>query len=115
MKVIPTTLPEVRIIEPVVHQDDRGFFLEAFHAPRYHQAGIDVTWVQANQSRSARNTLRGLHWQEGPHPQAKLIRVVVGEVYDVAVDIRVGSPTFGRWVGTTGHPTRSATRLSSDD
>ena len=99
MKVIPTTLPEALIIEPVVHQDERGFFLEAFHEPRYRQAGIDVTFVQANQSRSGRNTLRGLHWQEGAHPQAKLIRVVVGEVYDVAVDVRPESRTFGKWVG----------------
>ena len=99
MKVIRTALPDVRIIDPVVHRDDRGFFLEAFHAPRYRQAGIDVTFVQANQSRSAKNTLRGLHWQEGPHPQAKLIRVVIGEVYDVAVDVRPTSPTFGTWVG----------------
>jgi len=99
MKVIPTTLAEVLIIEPTVHRDDRGFFLEAFHAPRYRQAGIDVTFVQANQSRSVKDTLRGLHWQEGVHPQAKLIRVVVGEVFDVAVDVRQDSPTFGQWVG----------------
>jgi dTDP-4-dehydrorhamnose 3,5-epimerase len=99
VKVIPTSLPEVLLIEPVVHHDGRGFFLETFHAMRYRQAGIEVTFVQANQSRSVKGTLRGLHWQDAPHPQAKLIRVVVGEVFDVAVDVRPASPTFGHWVG----------------
>lgn len=99
MKVTPTVLPGVLVIEPAVHRDARGFFLETYHAPRYKAAGIDVTFVQANQSRSTRGSLRGLHWQEGAHPQAKLIRVVVGEVFDVAVDVRPDSATFGRWVG----------------
>jgi dTDP-4-dehydrorhamnose 3,5-epimerase len=99
VKVIPTRLPEVLEIEPVVHHDPRGFFLEAYHAERYRQAGIDVTFVQANHSRSVRGTLRGLHWQDPPHAQAKLIRVIVGEVFDVAVDIRPWSPAFGQWVG----------------
>ena len=99
MKVIPTDLPGVLIIEPVVHRDARGFFMETYHAPRYRAAGIDTTFVQTNQSRSTRGSLRGLHWQEGAHPQAKLIRVVVGEVFDVAVDVRPDSPTFGKWVG----------------
>jgi dTDP-4-dehydrorhamnose 3,5-epimerase len=101
MKVIPTDIPEVLLIEPIVHHDARGFFLEAYRADRYRQAGIDVTFVQANHSRSVNGTLRGLHWQDPPHPQAKLIRVVVGEVFDVAVDVRPASPTFGRWVGVT--------------
>ncbi len=101
MKVIPTVLPGVLEIEPVVHHDARGFFLESYRADRYRQAGIDVAFVQANHSRSVKGTLRGLHWQDPPHAQAKLIRVVVGEVFDVAVDVRPASPTFGRWVGVT--------------
>jgi dTDP-4-dehydrorhamnose 3,5-epimerase len=99
MKVTPTTLPGVLVIDPVVHRDARGFFLEAYHGPRYRSAGIDVTFVQTNQSQSVRHTLRGLHWQEGAHPQAKLVRVIAGEVFDVAVDVRPESPTFGRWIG----------------
>jgi dTDP-4-dehydrorhamnose 3,5-epimerase len=98
MKVIPTaTLPEVLVIEPTVYRDPRGFFIESYHAPRYREAGIDVTFVQDNLSRSVKDTLRGLHWQVPPHAQAKLVRVVDGEVLDVAVDVREGSPTFGRW------------------
>lgn len=99
MNVVPTTLPDVLLIEPVVFHDARGFFLEAYRADRYRAAGIDDIFVQTNQSRSRRGTLRGLHWQADPHPQAKLIRVVYGEVFDVAVDVRTGSPTFGQWVG----------------
>lgn len=99
MRVTPTALPGVVIIEPVVHRDARGFFFESYHAPRYREAGIDVTFVQDNHSRSTRGTLRGLHWQAGEHPQAKLVRVLNGEIFDVAVDIRPDSPTFGRWVG----------------
>jgi dTDP-4-dehydrorhamnose 3,5-epimerase len=102
MKIIPTdTLPDVLVIEPRVHRDDRGFFVETYHATRYREAGIDVTFVQDNHSRSVRGTLRGLHWQTDPHPQAKLVRVVDGEILDVAVDVREGSPTFGRWTAVT--------------
>jgi dTDP-4-dehydrorhamnose 3,5-epimerase len=101
MTVVPTRLPDVLVIEPVVHRDHRGFFLETYHAARYRAAGIDVTFVQANHSRSVKGTLRGLHWQEAPRAQAKLIRVVLGEVFDVAVDVRPGSATFGEWVGVT--------------
>jgi dTDP-4-dehydrorhamnose 3,5-epimerase len=102
MKVIPAdTLPDVLIIEPKVHRDDRGFFVETYHAQRYRDAGIDVAFVQDNHSRSVRGTLRGLHWQTAPHPQAKLIRVLDGEILDVVVDIREGSPTFGRWAAVT--------------
>jgi dTDP-4-dehydrorhamnose 3,5-epimerase len=102
MRVSPTpTLPDVLVIEPTVHRDDRGFFIESYHAPRYRQAGIEATFVQDNQSRSAKGTLRGLHWQTAPHPQAKLVRVVDGEILDVAVDIREDSPTFGRWAAVT--------------
>jgi dTDP-4-dehydrorhamnose 3,5-epimerase len=99
MNVAATDLPGVLVVEPLVHRDSRGFFVETYHAPRYREAGIDVTFVQANHSRSAHGTLRGLHWQTAPHPQAKLVRAVVGEVFDVAVDLRPGSPTLGRWVG----------------
>jgi dTDP-4-dehydrorhamnose 3,5-epimerase len=102
MIVTPTAaLPDVLIVEPPVFRDDRGFFVESYHAPRYRAAGIDATFVQDNHSRSVRGTLRGLHWQTGAHPQAKLIRVLVGEIVDVAVDVRSASPTFGRWEAVT--------------
>jgi dTDP-4-dehydrorhamnose 3,5-epimerase len=94
-------LPDVLIIEPRVFRDDRGFFVETYHALRYRAAGIDVEFVQDNHSRSVRGTLRGLHWQTAPHPQAKLVRVLEGEILDVAVDIRPGSPTFGRSASVT--------------
>lgn len=100
MRVIPTALPGVLIIEPQVFADRRGFFLESYHLARYAEHGIDVAFVQDNHSRSTRGTLRGLHYQ-APPGQAKLVRVTAGEVFDVAVDIRWGSPTFGRWVGVT--------------
>lgn len=99
MKVIQTHLPGVCIIEPRVHGDARGFFIETFQAERYRQsAGITLPFVQDNHSRSARGVLRGLHAQN-PHPQGKLVRVSRGAVFDVAVDIDPRSPTFGRWVG----------------
>lgn len=98
MKVIPTELPGVLIIEPQVFGDARGFFLETWNAPRYAAAGIPIAFVQDNLSRSVRGTLRGLHFQE-PDPQGKLVHVVEGAVFDVAVDVRRGSPHFGRWVG----------------
>jgi len=97
VKVIETDLPGVLLVEPRVFRDPRGFFLETWHAERYREAGIDARFVQDNHSQSARGTLRGLHAQEH-HPQAKLVRVVEGEIWDVAVDIRLGSPTFGRHV-----------------
>lgn len=96
MKIIKTELPGVVVVEPAVHGDARGFFYESFHAGKYAQAGLDLAFVQTNVSRSARGVLRGLHYQ-WPNPQGKLVSVLDGEVYDVAVDIRVGSPTFGRW------------------
>jgi dTDP-4-dehydrorhamnose 3,5-epimerase len=98
VKVIPTEIPGVLILEPKVFGDERGFFLETFHAKRYADAGIPGPFVQDNYSRSVKGTLRGLHFQE-PQAQGKLVQVVAGAVYDVAVDIRKGSPTFGRWVG----------------
>lgn len=100
MRVVATALPGVLIVEPDVHHDGRGFLLETYHAEKYQAVGIVATFVQDNHSRSIRNTLRGLHLQVG-RPQAKLVRVTTGEIYDVAVDVRRGSPTFGRWVGVT--------------
>ena len=99
MKVINTKLKDCVIIEPNIFGDDRGFFLEIFQAKRYSQlAGINLPFVQDNHSRSSRGVLRGLHFQK-TKPQGKLVRVVRGEVYDVALDIRNGSPTFGQWEG----------------
>lgn len=98
MKIIETVLPGVLIIEPKVFGDHRGFFLESFQVERYRQAGIDLPFVQDNHSRSQRGVLRGLHYQV-QQAQGKLLRVTAGEVYDVAVDLRRSSPTFGRWVG----------------
>jgi dTDP-4-dehydrorhamnose 3,5-epimerase len=98
VKVLPTEIPGVLIIEPKVFGDERGFFLETFHAKRYAEAGIPGPFVQDNYSRSVKGTLRGLHFQE-PQPQGKLVQVVSGAVFDVVVDIRKGSPTFGKWVG----------------
>ena len=100
MKVLPTDLPGVVLVDPVVHRDSRGFFLETYNERRYREAGIAATFVQDNHSRSARGTLRGLHFQVR-RMQGKLVRAVAGEMFDVAVDIRRGSPTFGRWVGVT--------------
>ncbi len=98
MNVIQTAIPGVLIIEPKVFGDHRGFFLETFQADRYRQAGIDMPFVQDNHSRSGKHVLRGLHLQR-TKPQGKLVRVVRGAVFDVAVDVRSGSPTFGKWVG----------------
>ncbi len=101
MKIIETAIADVKIIEPKVFGDDRGFFLETFQAERYReQLGIDLDFVQDNHSRSAYGVLRGLHFQK-QKPQGKLVRVVRGEVFDVAVDIRPNSSTFGQWVGVT--------------
>jgi dTDP-4-dehydrorhamnose 3,5-epimerase len=99
MNVVKTTLHDCVIIEPKVFDDERGFFLEAFQADRYADlAGITLPFVQDNHSRSSKAVLRGLHYQK-TKPQGKLVRVVSGEVYDVALDIRQGSPTFGQWEG----------------
>jgi len=100
VRVAATSLPDVLIIEPDVHADGRGFFLETYQADRYRARGIPGPFVQDNHSRSAAGTLRGLHLQVR-RPQGKLIRVVEGEIFDVAVDVRRGSPTFGRWVGVS--------------
>ncbi len=98
MRKIDTSLPGVLLIEPEVHRDVRGFFFESYHINRMRVLGINNTFVQDNHSHSARGALRGLHYQV-KHAQAKLCRVVRGEVLDIAVDIRRGSPTFGKWVG----------------
>jgi dTDP-4-dehydrorhamnose 3,5-epimerase len=100
MKFVPTEIPEVLVVEPDVHRDPRGFFLETWHAEKYREGGIAFDFVQDNHSRSARGTLRGIHAQLDP-PQGKLVRVLAGEVWDVAVDLRVGSPSFGQHVGVT--------------
>lgn len=99
MKVIPTEIPDVLIIEPQVYGDDRGFFLESFNQKDFREkTGVNTTFVQDNHSMSLKNVLRGLHYQI-PNPQGKLVRVVSGSVFDVAVDARKSSPTFGQWVG----------------
>ncbi|MDH5633352.1 MAG: dTDP-4-dehydrorhamnose 3,5-epimerase [Gammaproteobacteria bacterium] len=98
MNIIETPLPGVLVIEPKVFGDTRGFFLESYSEQRYREAGIRATFVQDNHSRSHKGVLRGLHYQL-KHPQGKLVRVTDGEVFDVAVDIRTGSPTFGQWYG----------------
>jgi dTDP-4-dehydrorhamnose 3,5-epimerase len=96
VRIVQTSLPGCVVIEPAVHGDARGYFYESFHAKKFAEAGLDLRFVQTNVSRSARGVLRGLHYQ-WPNPQGKLVSVLEGEVYDVAVDIRSGSPTFGRW------------------
>ncbi len=100
MKVIETRLPGVVIIEPDVFGDERGFFMESWNAQRYAEHGLPASFVQDNLSFSRRGVLRGLHYQN-PNPQGKLVHVLKGEVFDVAVDIRPGSPCRGRWVGVT--------------
>lgn len=100
MNIVRTALPDVLIIEPKLFGDARGFFFESWNARAFAAAGIPDAFVQDNHSRSAKNVLRGLHYQI-EQPQGKLVRVIAGEVYDVAVDVRRSSPTFGRWVGMT--------------
>jgi dTDP-4-dehydrorhamnose 3,5-epimerase len=100
VRVAETSLPGVLIIQPDVHADGRGFFLETYQADRYRECGVPGPFVQDNHSRSTAGTLRGLHLQVR-RPQGKLVRVVEGEIFDVAVDVRRGSPTFGRWVGVS--------------
>lgn len=99
MRATPTAIPDVLVIEPKVFGDERGFFYESFNAKAFQEVtGLNVQFVQDNHSKSARNVLRGLHYQV-QQPQGKLVRVVQGEVFDVAVDIRKGSKTYGQWVG----------------
>jgi len=98
VRFTPLALPEVILVEPDVHRDARGFFLETYHLEKYREGGVPGPFVQDNHSRSVRGTLRGLHAQHR-RPQGKLVRAVDGEMFDVAVDIRRASPTFGRWIG----------------
>ena len=99
MKVTPTDLPEVLLIEPAVHEDERGYLFEAWNRTTFEAIGVKADFMQDNESRSRKNVIRGLHYQVPPHPQAKLLRVVSGEIFDVAVDIRRSSPNFGKWTG----------------
>jgi dTDP-4-dehydrorhamnose 3,5-epimerase len=102
MKIISTSLPEVLLLEPRVFRDERGFFLETFNEARFIEHGLTSVFRQDNHSRSTRGVLRGLHYQLR-FPQGKLVTVVHGDIFDVAVDIRVGSPRFGQWTGVTLH------------
>ena len=100
MRIVATAIPDLLVIEPRVFGDERGFFMESWNDAAFREAGLDLTFVQDNHSRSARGVLRGLHYQK-PNPQGKLVRVVAGAAFDVAVDLRRGSSTFGRWAGVT--------------
>ena len=99
MKIIKTHLPGLVIIEPRIFEDDRGYFFETFQHERYFEAGINEPFIQDNESKSVRGVVRGLHYQLAPYSQAKLVRVVQGKVFDVVVDLRKNSPTFGEWFG----------------
>ncbi len=100
MKIIKTRFPQLVVIEPDIFSDERGYFFESFHNEKYKKAGIDVDFVQDNESKSVRGVVRGLHYQLNPFAQGKLVRVIEGKVLDVVVDLRKGSPTFGEWFGT---------------
>lgn len=99
MKIIKTEIPGLVVVEPTIFTDDRGYFFESYQSQRYVEAGIDADFIQDNESKSVRGVVRGLHYQLGDFAQAKLVRVVQGTVFDVAVDLRKGSPTFGKWFG----------------
>lgn len=99
MKIIETSIPGLIILEPHVFQDSRGYFFESYQVDRYRDAGIHTNFVQDNESKSDYGVIRGLHYQLEPWAQTKLVRVISGAVYDVAVDLRKGSPTFGQWFG----------------
>jgi dTDP-4-dehydrorhamnose 3,5-epimerase len=102
MKITPLRIPDVKLIEPDIFEDERGFFYESFNQKKFNEAmGQQITFVQDNQSKSKKGVLRGLHYQEEPHAQGKLVRVILGEVFDVVVDIRRDSSTFGQWIGET--------------
>ena len=102
MKVTDTSISDIKLLEPVIFNDDRGLFFESFNHKRFEEAiGHEVSFVQDNQSKSTKDVLRGLHYQLPPKAQGKLVRAIQGEVFDVAVDIRKSSPTFGRWVAET--------------
>ena len=99
MKVISLKIPDVKLIEPDVFEDERGFFYESFNQKKFNEAiGLDILFVQDNHSKSSKGVLRGLHYQEAPFAQGKLVRVIAGEVFDVSVDVRKDSSTYGQWV-----------------
>ncbi len=100
MKVFDTPLAGVKIVEPEIYKDSRGYFFEAYNQEKFDQAGITSRFIQDNESFSSIGVVRGLHYQLNPYAQAKLVRVISGAVFDVAVDLRKGSPTFGKWFGT---------------
>jgi dTDP-4-dehydrorhamnose 3,5-epimerase len=100
MRIIPTPISGLAVIEPTVFKDHRGYFMESYNRQTFSELGIDIEFVQDNQARSRKGTLRGLHFQK-EHPQAKLVRVLKGKVFDVAVDLRKDSPTLGKWYGVT--------------
>ncbi len=97
MEIIKTKIPGLLIIKPTVFEDERGYFFESYNNEKFQEAGIDVRFLQDNESKSQKGVLRGLHFQNPPHDQGKLVRVMQGAVVDVAVDIRAGSPTYGQW------------------
>ncbi len=99
MKITETAIPGLLVVEPSVFKDDRGYFFESYHFGRYTENGIGVKFIQDNESKSTRGVIRGLHYQLNPYAQSKLVRAVVGSVFDVAVDLRAGSLTFGQWFG----------------
>jgi len=99
MKTIKTTIPDLIIIEPEVHGDDRGFFFESYNKDKFDALGLNTIFVQDNHSKSAKGVLRGLHFQQDPKPMAKLVRCTRGRLWDVAVDLRAGSPTYKQWFG----------------
>jgi dTDP-4-dehydrorhamnose 3,5-epimerase len=99
MKIIQTKLPGLILIKPRIFEDERGYFFESFHQGRYSEAGIENNFIQDNESRSTYGVVRGLHFQLDPYSQTKLVRVIKGKVFDVVVDLREGSPTYGEWQG----------------
>ena len=99
MNIVETGIPGLVIIEPKIFEDDRGYFFESFHHGKLSQHGLQTSFIQDNQSKSSYGVIRGLHYQLNPHAQTKLVRVLEGVIYDVAVDVRKGSPTFGKWFG----------------
>lgn len=99
MLITETPIPDLKVITPRIFEDKRGYFFESYNKKKYQEAGIDIPFVQDNQSRSVYGVIRGLHFQMNPKAQTKLVRVLEGKIYDVAVDIRMGSPTYGKWYG----------------
>jgi dTDP-4-dehydrorhamnose 3,5-epimerase len=99
MKIIKTEIPDLLVIEPKVFDDERGYFFESYNEKKFRDTGLNFNFVQDNESKSTYGVIRGLHYQLAPYSQAKLIRVITGKIYDVVVDLRVNSPTYGQWLG----------------